>query len=339
MIKGAAVLTADCENMSATFHAVYGVVPFGLVEVAAGSVQCSPRQPGATDLGEFAPESCSGVVMHAPASTLERRHELALALRALRAGAKLTALAANTKGGNRLVSELTAFGCEAGARPKRHHQIVQAVRPERSAQLDEAIANAIEDGGPRFLPDLGLWSQPGVFSWDRIDPGSQLLLDHLPPLEGRGADLGCGIGVLARHVLAGGPCVHLSLIDIDRRAVSLALKNNPGDKVAPIWADVRSPKGLPSQLDFVVTNPPFHDGGEEDKALGPAFIERAAAMLKAGGVLWLTANRQLPYEATLQRQFAVVEQIDQALGYKIYRATKGDVATKMSRTRAKGTRR
>ena len=32
-------------------------------------------------------------------------------------------------------------------------------------------------------------------------------------------------------------------------------------------------------LDFVVMNPPFHDGGTEDRSLGEAFIRRAAAVL------------------------------------------------------------
>ena len=46
-------------------------------------------------------------------------------------------------------------------------------------------------------------------------------------------------------------------------------------------------------LDFVVMNPPFHDGGAEDKALGVAFIEAAARMLARRGACWLVANRHL----------------------------------------------
>ena len=326
--------------MTSAIQAVYGAVPQDLVEVPADSVQCSPRQPGAQILTEMAAESCAGFVMHAPASTMERRHELALALRALMPGAPLTVVASNTKGGNRLVAELTAFGCDAASAPKRHHQIVRTVRPQTTAQFEEAIAKAIEEGGPRLLPELEMWSQPGLFSWDRIDPGSKLLLDHLPELGGRGADLGCGIGILSKAVLAsGGSIEHLSLIDIDHRALTLARRNVPGTNVSTIWADVRSPKGLPTRLDFVVSNPPFHDGGEEDKALGKAFIERAAAMLRTGGVLWLTANRHLPYEATLKALFADVEQVDQAQGYKIYRATKGAEAAGPGSGRAARPRR
>ncbi len=42
-------------------------------------------------------------------------------------------------------------------------------------------------------------SRPGVFAWDRIDPASALLAEHLPAdLAGRAADLGAGYGFVAR---------------------------------------------------------------------------------------------------------------------------------------------
>lgn len=309
-----------------TLNAVYGYIPRDLAGVAVGSVQCSPLIPGATWLEELAPESCASFVLHAPASTIERRAVLALALRALAPGGTLTALAANDKGGTRLANELAAFGCDAAVSHKRHHRVAVATRPEALA----GISAAIEAGAPRELPGLGLWSQPGLFNWDRIDPGSQLLLDHLPVLAGRGADLGCGLGVLARAVMAAGACRAMTLIDLDARALAMAKLNVAGDDVSTLWTDVRSSNTLPAGLDFVVTNPPFHDGGEEDRALGQAFIQKAAGMLRPGGVLWLTANRHLPYEATLEPLFAAADQVAQAKGFKIYCAQKETIAAKVA---------
>ena len=46
-------------------------------------------------------------------------------------------------------------------------------------------------------------------------PGTALLLETLPPLSGRGADLGCGLGILARAVLASEAVTALTLLDID----------------------------------------------------------------------------------------------------------------------------
>ena len=58
-----------------------------------------------------------------------------------------------------------------------------------------------------------------------------------------------------------------------------------------------------TNLDFVVMNPPFHEGGIENQALGQGFIKRAAQVLRTGGWCWLTANRHLPYEAILKPLF------------------------------------
>ena len=302
---------------SVLLHAVYGNLPPGLAEVPPRAQQCSPQVPGAAMLSALAPASCASMVMHAPASTVERRHVLALALRALVQDGPLTVLAVNDKGGTRIADELAALGCAVHQSSKRHHRIVRTHRPAVSAGLDEAIAA----GQPQFLPDLKLWSQPGLFNWDRIDPGSQLLINHLPPLAGRGADLGCGIGVLARAIRRD-PAAPLTLIDIDGRALDMARENVPGDGVTTLWTDVRTARDLPSGLDYVVMNPPFHDGGAEDRALGQVFIQQAAAMLRPGGMLWMTANRHLPYEATLTPLFDTVDVIDQAKGFKIFAAQK-----------------
>jgi 16S rRNA (guanine1207-N2)-methyltransferase len=75
-------------------------------------------------------------------------------------------------------------------------------------------------------------------------------------------------------------------------------------------------------LDFVVTNPPFHETGGEDKSLGQAFIKTAAASLRKGGDLWLVANRHLPYEAILNEHFAKVRLAGETNGYKVYEARK-----------------
>lgn len=56
---------------------------------------------------------------------------------------------------------------------------------------------------PRKILDGRFVSRPGVFAWDRIDPASALLVEHLPTtLAGHGADLGAGFGYLSAEVLA-----------------------------------------------------------------------------------------------------------------------------------------
>lgn len=304
--------------MNAETHLLYGEPPASLIAVPAGARQCSPLTVGSARMADFAPQSIQHATVYAPPSTIERRYVLARMLNALAVGAPLTALAPNDKGGTRITSELEGFGCDVVSESRSHHRIVSTKRPATLTGTEEAITQ----GDLQQHPAHGLWTQPGVFSWDRIDAGSALLLKHLPALRGQGADLGCGIGVLARAVLQSPEVQSLTCVDIDRRAIHAARKNLTDARAQFLWADIRN-GSLPAQtLNFVVMNPPFHDAGVEDKSLGQAFVTRAAALLKAGGMLWCVANRHLPYEALFSSHFTRTETIAETEGYKIIKAEK-----------------
>lgn len=288
----------------------------GQEKVPADATQCSPLIPDSSRLDAFAEGIADGLTIAAPRGTLERRHVLALGLRALRAGGHFTVMAHNKLGGARLADELADFGCEVSSDARHHFRICTGTRPGQLAGIDAAIAA----GAPRQLPDLGLWSQPGIFSWDRIDAGTALLVEHLPALSGRGADLGCGIGTLARTVLAQDAVTRLELVDLDRRAIAAARRNLDDARARFHWASVETL--TLSELDFVVMNPPFHDGSTENPDLGRAFIRTAARALRSGGECLLVANRHLPYEAAIKPLFAAVDLLAQRDGFKVYRARK-----------------
>lgn len=295
---------------------LYGNPIDGLKLDVAEGVQLSPLVPGAEALEALSEGDLGGLVMVAPPGTVERRHAMALGLRALAPGAPFAIVAPKDKGGSRLGDELAAFGCGVDETGKRHHRVCVGSRPAALEGVDEAIAA----GAPRQVETLGLWSQPGLFSWDRLDPGSAVLIDTLPALGGRGADFGCGIGVLAHAVLRSPKVKGLTLIDIDRRAVEAARRNVGDPRVEVRWADLRTGPGGLANLDFVVMNPPFHQAGIEDQALGQGFVATAAKALRRGGVLWLTVNRHLPYEGVLKPLFARVELRAEARGFKVFEA-------------------
>jgi 16S rRNA (guanine1207-N2)-methyltransferase len=261
--------------------------------------------------------SLDGVVVAAPPGTLERRYVLALALRALKPGGRLTALAPKDKGGSRLGKELAAFGCTVQETGQKHQRVCETTRPPSPGGIDEAV----EAGRPRLSESLGLWTQPGVFSWDRPDPGSLLLIGTLPRLAGCGADLGGGLGLLSRAVLANAGVTGLAVVELDSRAIECARRNVVDHRATFHWQDARTGPDL-SGLDFVVMNPPFHDGGAEDRSLGQAFIRRAHGMLRRGGALWLVANRHLPYEGVLGDLFGALTLRAEGGGFKVYEARK-----------------
>lgn len=291
--------------------------PPAVFDPPSEALQTSPLVPGSVALESLPPGSVESVMVYAPPGVLERRYTLALALRSLSPGGRLTVMAPKDRGGSRLKKELLAFGVEVAEDAKAHHRRCIVIRPQTLAGIEDAL----EGGQARLVPGLEAWSQPGVFAWDRVDGGSALLAEALPPLKGSGADLGCGYGALASVVLRSPAVTRLTLLDLDRRAIEAARRNIVDPRVEFIWSDARTLSDS-GDLDFVVMNPPFHDGGAEDRRLGQAFVRKAAGLLKKGGNLWLVANRHLPYEADLKAAFRRVTPLGDGGGYKLFEAMK-----------------
>ena len=179
---------------------------------------------------------------------------------------------------------------------------------------------------PRPILEGRFVSRPGLFAWDRVDVASALLATHLPDdLRGRGADLGAGYGFLAAEVLGRCADTTMDLYEAEDRALELARLNLAGfasrGAATFHWHDVTS--GIPERYDVIVTNPPFHSQGRSDRPeIGMAFIASAARALKAGGRLWMVANRHLPYEAVLNSNFGTVRLVAQQQGFKVIEAVK-----------------
>jgi 16S rRNA (guanine1207-N2)-methyltransferase len=209
-----------------------------------------------------------------------------------------------------------------GSLPKFHCRVFwvtkrDRVPPDYWRQLTtlQPMADGINDGL--------LVSQPGIFSWNRIDDGSALLVTHLPDDLGKHvADFGCGWGYLSLVMLWGSPGItRLDLIDAEYRALE-ATRANVTDKRATFhWLDLAS-EPAPATYDTIVCNPPFHTSRAATPALGQAVIEAAARALKPGGRLYLVANRGLPYEPVLKAHFASFETLADNNKFRVSRATR-----------------
>ena len=166
----------------------------------------------------------------------------------------------------------------------------------------------------------GFRTVAGVFSADGVDRGSALLAAALPAeMKGKVADFGAGWGYLARAVLARGGVKECHLVEAEADALDCARVNVVDDRALFHWADATSLR-LPKLMDHVVMNPPFHAGRDADPALGLAFIGAAARALAPDGVLWLVANRHLPYDRALTGLFRAVQEIGGDGAFRVMRA-------------------
>lgn len=139
--------------------------------------------------------------------------------------------------------------------------------------------------------EMDVESSHGVFSMNRVDLGTSVLLRHapLPPAHGRFLDLGCGWGPIALTLSKESPDAQVVGVDVNERAVELTVSNAQRNDCKNVFAF--TPDGLPEGLtfDLIWSNPPIRVGKAELHAL----LLRYLALLNADGDAYLVVQKNL----------------------------------------------
>jgi len=171
--------------------------------------------------------------------------------------------------------------------------------------------------------ELRLTTEAGVFSRSRVDPGTRLLIQHMEIAPADTVlDLGCGygvVGVVAAKLASQG---HVTLVDINERAVALAAENlraNDTGNAEAIQGDSFAPVA-DRRFDVIALNPPIRAGN----AVIHGLIERARDHLAAGGRFYLVGRTQqgvVRLAAKMAETFDDVHQVAKGGGYRVYLAS------------------
>lgn len=156
-----------------------------------------------------------------------------------------------------------------------------------------------------------LASDAGVFSADRLDPGTAVLLREAPhPTGERLLDLGCGYGPIACVLALRRPEAGVWAVDVNPRARALTA-TNAAALGARERVHVADPSEVPAELTFdqIWSNPPIRIGKPALHDLLRHWLPR----LNDAGAAWLVVAKNLGSDS-LQRWLV-------AQGYDAHRHT------------------
>lgn len=156
----------------------------------------------------------------------------------------------------------------------------------------------------------------GLFSPDRIDPGTRLLLEACNISSGnRVLDVGCGYGPIG--VVASARAALVDMFDCDCRAVALAQENLERNGLEGRAFLAATLDGImENSYDIVLSNPPTHAGSSILRSLFAHMVR----VCRPSGYVGLVVRHHLNYEKWFHA-FGRVATIAAQDGYKILRVT------------------
>lgn len=176
----------------------------------------------------------------------------------------------------------------------------------------------VAGGGDRFR----VTTDRGMFSPNRLDPGTAFLLDAAPapPATGRFLDLGCGYGPIALSLARRSPEAAVVAVDVNERARDLCAANAAELGLTNVTVTAPDDAGH-EPFDLLWSNPPIRIGKDALHQL----LERWLGQLSPDGEAVLVVNRHLGADS-LQRWLAdqgfPTERVASKRGYRLFRSTR-----------------
>lgn len=168
---------------------------------------------------------------------------------------------------------------------------------------------------------ITLWSDKGVFSKDRLDNATKLLIETTPITGNKVCDLGCGIGIVSVFLNLKKQGVEFTAIDANKRAVLLAQKNFEKHNVNGDTIQSDAYSEVDQTFTHILTNPPMAAGRKKCYE----FIEEAPLYLEDKGCFSLVARHKkggkMLYKK-MKETFSDVTVLDKQGGFRVYHATK-----------------
>lgn len=170
--------------------------------------------------------------------------------------------------------------------------------------------------------NLSFLSNSGVFSKDKVDYGTKLLLNNIDidGMNGDVLDLGCGIGVIGITIKSKNNHVLVDMVDVNERGINLSKYNMKlnGVNTNIFISDVYS--NINKKYDYIITNPPIRAG----KKVVEEMIIGSYDYLKENGILYFVMRKDHGVKTLIKKLNVMfkVDVIERDKGFYIVKCVK-----------------
>ena len=164
----------------------------------------------------------------------------------------------------------------------------------------------------------------GVFSKDRVDFGTNVLLNSLEFSENCKSvlDVGCGYGVIGISIASHFKDMKVTMVDVNDRAIELVNKNIYKNKCLNANCLKSSLyEKIDSSFDMIISNPPIRAG----KNIVHGVVVDGYNHLNEGGSIWVVIQKKQgapSMMAKMEEVFGNVEVVNKESGYFILKSVK-----------------
>ncbi|MBU3070058.1 methyltransferase [Aestuariicella sp. G3-2] len=277
------------------------------------------------DLSHIEDSSVDQIVYRISKEKLVVHHLINEAFRTLKPGGKLIISGEKNEGVKSYISKAGKLLGENVSAKKNGNGYIGILSKQSSFcpdhLLDDKHYPRIREIGT--INEHAIQSKPGLFGWEKIDQGSQLLMDTADQYFASRSypasvlDLGCGYGYLTLRTLNWPGVDRRQATDNNAAAVACSTANFNHFKLAVTVSADDCGSSITSQFDCVLCNPPFHQGFSVDSGLTTKFLKNSAARLAPSGIALFVVNQFIGIEKRALEFFKKVEPLASDKQFKV----------------------
>lgn len=168
--------------------------------------------------------------------------------------------------------------------------------------------------------EFNMYSDNGVFSKERLDYGTRVMLENIDinSLCGKVLDLGCGIGVVGIILGTLNKNISIDMVDVNERALELTKENvklnglNNNVFVSDAYTNVID------KYNYIITNPPIRAG----KEIIRRFLLGAKDYLNDNGTLYFVMRKDHGVKSMIKEleEIYKIEVIEKDKGFYVVKA-------------------